>query len=99
MTPTAIGSELGGSVDGPLTEYAVLDEYGLVSTPPHLSDTEAATLPCTAVTAWHSLVEVKPAIRFCYWGPAASQSSPSNLPKCWARGSYTHRPATKIAHA
>ena len=58
MTPTAIGSALGGSVDGLLTEYAVLDEDGLVSTPPHLSDTEAATLPCAAVTAWHSLVEV-----------------------------------------
>ena len=58
MTPIAIGSALGGSVDGLLTEYAVLDEDGLVSTPSHLSDTEAATLPCAAVTAWHSLVEV-----------------------------------------
>ncbi len=58
MTPTAIDSALGGSVDGLLTEYAVLDEDGLVSTPSHLSDTEAATLPCAAVTAWHSLVEV-----------------------------------------
>ena len=58
MTPIAIGSALGGSVDGLLTEYAVVDEDGLVSTPSHLSDTEAATLPCAAVTAWHSLVEV-----------------------------------------
>ena len=56
--PTAIGSALGESVDGLLAEYAVLDEDGLVSTPSHLSDTEAATLPCAAVTAWHSLVEV-----------------------------------------
>jgi NADPH:quinone reductase-like Zn-dependent oxidoreductase len=58
MTPTAIGSALGGSVDRLLTEYAVLDEDGLVSTPSHLSDTEAATLPCAAVTASHNLVEV-----------------------------------------
>ena len=58
MTPIAIGSALGGSVDGLLTEYAILDEDGLFSTPSHLSDTEAATLTFAAVTAWHSLVEV-----------------------------------------
>ncbi len=58
MTPIAIGSALGGSVDGLLTEYAILDEDGLLSTPSHLSDTEAATLTCAAVTAWHILVEV-----------------------------------------
>ena len=58
MTPTTVVSALGGSVDGRLTAYAVLDEDGLVLTPSHLSDTEAVTLPCAAVTAWHSLVEV-----------------------------------------
>ena len=58
MTPTTVVSALGGSVDGLLTAYAVLDEDGLVLTPSHLSDTEAATFSCAAVTAWHSLVEV-----------------------------------------
>jgi NADPH:quinone reductase-like Zn-dependent oxidoreductase len=40
-----------------LAEYVVLEEEGLVKTPAHLSDTEAATLPCAALTAWHALVE------------------------------------------
>jgi NADPH:quinone reductase-like Zn-dependent oxidoreductase len=47
---------LGGSVDGLLAEHAVLDEESVVSVPEHLSDEEAATLPCAAVTAWHGLV-------------------------------------------
>jgi NADPH:quinone reductase-like Zn-dependent oxidoreductase len=49
-------SALGGSVDGLLAEYAVLPEDGVVPVPEHLSDEEAATLPCAAVTAWHGLV-------------------------------------------
>jgi NADPH:quinone reductase-like Zn-dependent oxidoreductase len=49
-------SALGGAIDGLLAEYAVLHEDGLVSVPEHLSDEEAATLPCAAVTAWHGLV-------------------------------------------
>ena len=47
---------LGGSVDGLLAEYAVLNESALVQVPAHLSDEEAATLPCAAVTAWNGLV-------------------------------------------
>jgi NADPH:quinone reductase-like Zn-dependent oxidoreductase len=49
-------SALGGSVDGLLAELAVLDEESVVAVPEHLSDEEAATLPCAAVTAWHGLV-------------------------------------------
>src|SRR5262249_46162466 len=54
---------LGGSVDGLLCEYAVLSEQSVVSVPEHLTDEEAATLPCAAVTAWNGLVRagnVKP---------------------------------------
>jgi NADPH:quinone reductase-like Zn-dependent oxidoreductase len=40
-----------------LTEYAVLEEDGVVRLPEHLSFEEAATLPCAALTAWHALVE------------------------------------------
>ena len=47
---------LGGSVDGLLAEYAVLDEDAVVPVPTHFSDEEAATLPCAAVTAWNGLV-------------------------------------------
>jgi NADPH:quinone reductase-like Zn-dependent oxidoreductase len=43
-------------VQGMLTEYRVLHENGLVATPTHMSDAEAATLPCAAVTAWNSLM-------------------------------------------
>jgi NADPH:quinone reductase-like Zn-dependent oxidoreductase len=49
-------SALGGSVDGLLAEYAVLSEDAVVAVPPHLSDEEASTLPCAAVTAWNGLV-------------------------------------------
>jgi NADPH:quinone reductase-like Zn-dependent oxidoreductase len=51
---TALG---GGDLDGVLREYGAFDENGLVRVPEHLSYEEAATLPCTAVTAWHALVE------------------------------------------
>ncbi|MBB3659902.1 NADPH:quinone reductase-like Zn-dependent oxidoreductase [Rhizobium sp. BK650] len=46
----------GGPLDGLLSEYAVLDEQGAVFAPRNLTDIEAATLPCAAVTAWHALV-------------------------------------------
>jgi NADPH:quinone reductase-like Zn-dependent oxidoreductase len=49
-------SALGGSIPGLAAEYVVLDENGVVPVPAHLSDEEAATLPCAAVTAWHALV-------------------------------------------
>jgi NADPH:quinone reductase-like Zn-dependent oxidoreductase len=48
-------SALGGVVDGLLCETAVLPETGVVNVPGHLSDEEAATLPCAAVTAWNAL--------------------------------------------
>lgn len=49
-------SALGGAIDGILAEYVSLHEDGVVHLPGHLSDVEAATLPCAAVTAWHALV-------------------------------------------
>lgn len=48
--------QLGGPLDGLLTEYAALDEQAAVLAPMNLSDVEAATLPCAGVTAWHALV-------------------------------------------
>lgn len=55
LTAECRGSDLGGGIDGMLTEYAVLNEEGVVRLPPRLSFEEAATLPCAAVTAWASL--------------------------------------------
>ncbi len=52
----ARGALGGGGPDGMLAELVVISEEGVVQVPEHLSDEEAATLPCAAVTAWHALV-------------------------------------------
>jgi NADPH:quinone reductase-like Zn-dependent oxidoreductase len=50
-------SALGAGGDaGMLAEYVVLPDDGVVQVPAHLSDEQAASLPCAAVTAWHALV-------------------------------------------
>ncbi len=48
---------LGNLISGALAEWIVLDEDIAVHAPQYLSDIEAATLPCAAVTAWHAMVE------------------------------------------
>ena len=55
-TVEALRSTLGSPYDGTLAELAVFHEDGLVHVPTHLTDEEAATLPCAAVTAWSGLV-------------------------------------------
>jgi NADPH:quinone reductase-like Zn-dependent oxidoreductase len=52
--------QLGCTLDGMLTEYAVLDQQWAVAVPDHLTFAEAATLPCAALTAWNSLVGGEP---------------------------------------
>lgn len=52
--------QLGGSLDGMLTEYIALPEDGVVHIPDHLSYEEAAALPCAAVTAWNAVTGGKP---------------------------------------
>jgi NADPH:quinone reductase-like Zn-dependent oxidoreductase len=54
--------QLGGSLDGMLSEFAILDEDGLVGVPGHLSFTEAATLPLAGVTAWSAVTGASPVI-------------------------------------
>lgn len=49
------GLALGGNVDGVAREYACFHEDGVVRIPDTISDLEAATLPCAALTAWSSL--------------------------------------------
>jgi NADPH:quinone reductase-like Zn-dependent oxidoreductase len=48
---------LGGSRQGMLAEYVVLDQDWAVKSPEHLSDAEASTLTCAGLTAWTALVE------------------------------------------
>ncbi|MFF2043384.1 NAD(P)-dependent alcohol dehydrogenase [Kitasatospora sp. NPDC058170] len=50
-----LGDQLGCTVDGLLTEYAVLDEQALVAVPDHLTWAEAASLSCAGVAAWSAL--------------------------------------------
>src|SRR5262249_53464642 len=47
--------QLGGSLDGMMTEFIALSEDAVVQLPDHLSFEEGATLPCAAVTAWNAL--------------------------------------------
>jgi NADPH:quinone reductase-like Zn-dependent oxidoreductase len=51
----AVGQLGGAAADGVLAEYRVFDEEAVVAVPGHLSDVEAATLPDSAVTAWHAV--------------------------------------------
>jgi NADPH:quinone reductase-like Zn-dependent oxidoreductase len=55
--PEIQDAALGGTAEGVLTEYAVLEGEGVVNFPEHLSFEEASTLPCAGLTAWHGLIE------------------------------------------
>jgi NADPH:quinone reductase-like Zn-dependent oxidoreductase len=56
LTDAKARTALGGGGPGMLAEQVVLSEAGVVHVPAHLTDEEAATLPCAALTAWHALV-------------------------------------------
>lgn len=61
--PEKTRSTLGGPLDGTLSEYMVLEQNGVVRVPEYLTDEEASTLPCAALTAWSALItngSVKP---------------------------------------
>jgi len=47
---------LGGPVDGTMADLMCLSQDGVVAVPAHLTDEEAATLPCAGLTAWSALV-------------------------------------------
>src|SRR5262245_30266930 len=49
-------SNLGSALDGVLCEYRVWPAAALVRTPDHLSDAEAASLPCAGLTAWSAVI-------------------------------------------
>lgn len=59
--PASAGrTALGCITPGVLAEYVVLSETGVIPVPEHLSDAEAATLPCAALTAWNALCHANP---------------------------------------
>ena len=53
----ALGTSLGGPIDGCLTEYMCLSEEGVSRAPDFLTDEQVATLPCAGLTAWRGLME------------------------------------------
>jgi len=55
-TKEKLGTSLGGPRDGTLADEILVEAEAVVATPAHLSDAEAATLPCAALTAWSALV-------------------------------------------
>lgn len=56
LTDAGAKSGLGGGAAGIGQEFVELPEDGVVKAPDHLTDEEAATLPCAALTAWNALV-------------------------------------------
>ena len=50
---TSLGA--GAQWDGVMREYGAFDQESVVAIPDHLSYVEAATLPCSALTAWNAL--------------------------------------------
>ena len=55
-TQDAIRAARAGPLDGMLAQKVVSEATGVAKIPEHLSDAEAATLPCAALTAWSALV-------------------------------------------
>jgi len=56
--PTAerLSRTLGGPIDGVMAEMIAIDEQAVARAPAHLSDEQAATLPCAALTAWSAMI-------------------------------------------
>lgn len=46
---------LGGPIDGTMAELMCLPAEGVVRVPAYLTDEQAATLPCAALTAWSAI--------------------------------------------
>lgn len=56
-SPDVMPDALGGRYDGTLSEYMLVKDDSCVVPPEHLTDVEAASLPCAALTAWSALFE------------------------------------------
>lgn len=55
-SPERFGSSLGAPLDGVMADYMCLSAEGVAKVPDYLTDAEAATLPCAALTAWSAIV-------------------------------------------
>jgi NADPH:quinone reductase-like Zn-dependent oxidoreductase len=57
ILPSTGKSALGGPIDGVFSTAHLFPETGLIHAPAGYTHAEAATLPCSALTAWNALVE------------------------------------------
>ena len=57
ITAQKTKKSLGGTTQGLLAEFVTCSPSEIVSVPQFLSNEEAATLPCAALTAWNALFE------------------------------------------
>jgi NADPH:quinone reductase-like Zn-dependent oxidoreductase len=55
-TPERMSRSLGGPAEGTMAEYMCLSQEAMVKAPAYLSDLEAGSLPCAALTAWSAIV-------------------------------------------
>ncbi|MFG6518282.1 NAD(P)-dependent alcohol dehydrogenase [Sulfitobacter sp. 1A13496] len=55
-SPERFASALGGPLDGVMADRICLSAEGVVKVPEYLTDAEAATLPCAALTAWSAVI-------------------------------------------
>lgn len=60
LAPGSVLTDLGGAVDGVMTEELAVAASAPVHIPNHMSFEEAASLPCAGVTAWSALARGKP---------------------------------------
>jgi|SRR5882672_3850738 len=51
-----LSQSLGGPIDGTMVDFMCLPEAGVCTIPEHLSDAQAAGLPCAALTAWSAVI-------------------------------------------
>ena len=54
-TQDRFATALGGPLDGVMADFVCLSEDGVVRVPDYLTNEEAATLPCAALTAWSAI--------------------------------------------
>ena len=52
-----LSATLGGPIDGVMAEFRCFPQDSVSKVPEELTDLEASTLPCAALTAWSALIE------------------------------------------
>ncbi len=95
----------GGGTDGVLADHVLADASALVAVAAHLTDVEAATLPCAGLTAWHALFDRGNSrargISASWWStwPARPETNPTARPRHCSSGCNSVFACTRIPFA